>query len=189
MKRISSKSWYITGVVIVVLLIMAGLGAIWYGAQATQQAKQEQQEQQERGDIIKKTDVDDYDELSGDDLNKRSKAIFGKSIDDLAASDIQTITKKGDTKASAYEAGRLLAAAGKTDASIKAFEVVVSQTPQVDQAAYHGYLQALDGAGRHSEGTALLRRELEALKKETPRDEIAISRLESVITERENYYK
>jgi len=171
----SKKSRIVVGVAIAV----AAAGVVGWVLWTQQQAAWAR-------DVIKKTDVGDYSDLSEDDLNNRSKAIFGKSVDDLAKSDI----KNSDGAANAKEAGMILAAGGKTDESINAFkEAEVRQGDKVDQDLYRNYRNALDEAGRHDEATDLLRRELELLKKENPPDQVAIWRIESQITEREGYYK
>ena len=165
--------------IIVVLVTVAIVGAVTWLIWSQQQAAW-------RREVIKKTDVAEYSELSKEDLNNRSKAIFGKSVDELAKSEINV----SDGEASPQEAGKILIAAGKTNQTIAAFKLAEShQSEKVDQELYRNYRNSLDAAGRHDEATDLLRHELELLKKETPQDVIAIWRVESQITEREEYYK
>ena len=174
------KRWIVIGLLVVI--IAAG------GAIAAWQMDANRQHDDWSRDVIDRTNVADYSDLSEDDLQDRSKAVFGKSIDELASSDIKKTTKSDGT-ATAYEAAKLLAAAGKTDKSLEAYEVAATEQKQVDQDLYRDYRNTLDTAGRHDEATELMRQELAALKRQTPRDDIAIMRVESQIGEREEYYK
>lgn len=142
------------------------------------------------GDIIRRTNTSDYSELSKEDINARSKAKFGKSINRLSASDIEKSTNKEEYGAALYEAARLLSAAGNVEKSVQMYEVAHAERKDaVDQDFYRDYRNTLDDAGRHSEGTELMRQQLGLLKKQSPIDEIAIARVESQISEREEYYK
>lgn len=142
------------------------------------------------GDIIRRTDKSDYNDLSKEDINARSKAKFGTSINGLSAKDVEKHTEKEDYGSALYEAAQLLSAAGNTKKSLEMYEVAsAEQKGVVDQDFYRDYRNTLDDVGQHAEATELMRKQLTLLRQQKPVDEVAIARVESQISEREEYYK
>lgn len=182
MNILRSKKRLVIIVISVGAMLLVGVVAwqLLYVNQPSESAKE----------VIKRTNTTDYSDLSKDDIDARSKAVFGKSIDNLSANDVKDLKDSEGQDATPYEAARLLAAAGKIDKSIEVYKVVQSQQgDEVNQDFYRDYRNTLDEAGRHDEGTELMRQELELLKKQSPIDEIAVARVQSQISEREEYYK
>lgn len=170
----SKRRLIIFATIIVLFVVGAAAYMLWQRGEITKQDEQ-------KAEVIKRTDVADYTELSKKDLNDRSEVLFGKPVDELTAN---------DTKANAYEVAKLLAANKKTTESIVAFKNADSQVRGADRTDYYNdYKQALDAAGRHDEANELIRRQIAELEKVSPPDEIAISRLRSQLEARQEYYK